>query len=134
MSPPAERRLLQAAIAVAALVPLAAGGAGIVRGPDMLAGIAGPVPIDLDSHFRYLSGLLFGIGLVFIACIPRIDDRGPIVRAVGAVVVAGGLARLFALIDAGVPGPGHLFGLAMELGVVPVILMWQARVARRNAS
>lgn len=130
MTAAAQRRLLQCVIALAALVPLSAGGAGIVRGPEMLAGVAPPVPIDLDSHYRYLSGLLLGIGLVFAVCIPRIERHGPVVRAAGAIVVAGGLARLLSLLEYGLPGAGHLFGLAMELGVVPLILIWQARVAR----
>ena len=38
---------------------------------------------------------------------------------------------MVSLADAGAPGFGHLFGLAMELGIVPLILLWQARVARR---
>ena len=134
MTSGAERRLLQIVIAVAALVPLAAGAAGVLRGPEMLAGVAAPVAIDLDSHYRYLSGLLLGIGLVFVACIPAIERHGSVVRAAGAVVIAGGLARLFSLWQAGLPGPGHLFGLAMELGVVPAILLWQARIARRAVS
>src|SRR3546814_5889102 len=104
--------------------------AHLVRGPEMLAGGAAPVPLDLDSHCRYLSGLLLGVGLVFAACIPRIERHGPVVRAAGAIVVAGGLARLLSLLEYGLPGAGHLFGLAMELGVVPLILVWQARVAR----
>lgn len=130
MSPAAERRLLQIVVALAAVVPLAAGGVGIARGPEMLAGVAAPVPVDLDSHYRYLSGLLLGIGLVFAACIPRIERHGAIIRAVGLVVVAGGLARLLSVLENGLPGAGHVFGLAMELGVVPLILLWQARVAR----
>jgi hypothetical protein len=131
VTPRAERRLLQVAVALAALVPLSMGLMSIVRGPEVLAGIVGSVPVDLDSHFRYLSGLLFGIGIAFVALIPRIERQGTIIRALGAVVVVGGLGRLVSLIEAGVPGPGHLFGFAMELGAVPLILLWQARVARR---
>ena len=134
MTGAAERRLLQITIAFAALVPLAAGGAGIIVGPEMLAGVSQPLPPDLESHYRYLSGLLFGIGLVFVSCLPRIERRGPIVRAAGAIVIAGGLARLFSLVSVGQPGAGHMFGLVMELGVVPALLLWQARIARRTAA
>ena len=97
----------------------------------MLRGVEAPVATDLDSHFRYLSGLLFGIGLVFLASIPAIERKGPIFRTLGAVIFAGGLARLLSLAEAGPPGAGHLFGLVMELGVVPLLVLWQARVARR---
>ena len=129
-----ERRLLQAATALAALVPLLAGGQGVVESAAMLRGVEPPLPIDLDSHYRYLSGLLLGIGLVFAACIPRIEAHGSIFKALGALIVVGGLSRLASLIAHGAPGPGHQFGLLMELIVVPSIVLWQARVARRYAA
>jgi hypothetical protein len=131
MNATTERRLLQAAIIAASLVPIAAGTAGILEGPAMLRGVHGPQPADLDSHYRYLSGLLLGIGIGFIACVPRIESRGAVFRALGLAVVIGGGARLLSLLETGAPGPGHLFGLAMELGVVPVLLLWQGRVEKR---
>ncbi|MEA3016431.1 MAG: hypothetical protein QOI38_1153 [Sphingomonadales bacterium] len=124
-----ERRLLQAAVALACLVPLAMGAAGVARGPDVLHGVAA-TPADLDSHFRYLSGLLFGIGLAFAWCIPAIERRGTLFRLLGLIVVAGGLARLASLAAVGLPGIGHVFGIVMELGIVPMLMLWQGRVAR----
>jgi hypothetical protein len=100
----------------------------------VLKGVSPPVAVDLESHFHYLSGLLLGIGLVFVASIPRIETRGTLFRALGVIVVVGGLARLSSLAEDGVPGPGHQFGLVMELAVVPLIVLWQARVARRYAA
>ena len=131
MTAEAERRLLQAAIALAALVPLSMGLLSVVQGPEVLRGVAAPAPVDLDSHFRYLAGLLLGIGIAFAACIPAIERKGTLFRALGAIVIIGGLSRSVSLADVGAPGSGHLFGLAMELGIVPLILLGQARVARR---
>jgi hypothetical protein len=131
MNPDFERRLLQIAVAAACLVPFAAGGAGVVVSTDMLKGMGAPPVVDLDSHFRYLSGLLVGIGVMFAACIPRIERKTALFRALTIVVTCGGLARLLSLVTFGVPGPGHLFGLVMELGVVPALALWQARVARK---
>jgi hypothetical protein len=45
-------------------------------------------------------------------------------------VVAGGLARLLGLITTGAPSRGHVFGLGMELIVVPLLMLWQWRVAQ----
>jgi hypothetical protein len=126
-----ERRLLQLAIAFASIVPLSIGTLGILRSADMLRGVSHPLPVDLDSHFRYLSGLLLGIGLAFVASIPWVERRGPLFRLLGFVILVGGLGRLLALLQAGPPGPGHIFGLGMELFVVPLIVLWQARVERR---
>jgi hypothetical protein len=133
MTTDAERRLLQIAVAFAASVPLTAGGLGMVASADMLAGVAAPLAIDLDSHFRYLSGLLFGIGAAFVIAIPAIERHAFLFRTLGAIIVIGGLARLFGAVAVGMPGPGHVFGLVMELVTVPLIVLWQRRVARRFA-
>lgn len=130
MNKATERRLLQIAVGIASIVPLSMGALSVLRSADVLRGVSPPLPIDLDSHFRYLSGLLLGIGIAFVASIPRVEARGPLFRALGFVILVGGLARLLSLLQAGVPGPGHQFGLVMELVVVPLIVLWQARVER----
>ncbi|MDP9415283.1 MAG: DUF4345 domain-containing protein [Pseudomonadota bacterium] len=134
MPPKLERRLLQAATALASTVPLSMGAHSVIGSASVLRGVAPPLPTDLDSHFRYLSGLLLGIGVVFLAAIPRIEKNGTIFRALGLVILIGGLSRLLSLVEAGPPGAGHQFGLVMELAVVPLLVAWQARVARRCAT
>ncbi len=129
MSLARERRLLQAAAALAVLVPVCAGSWGVIRGAAWLD--HGDVPRDLDSHFRYLSGIFLMLGLLFASCIPRIERMGARFRLLGAMVVAGGLGRLVSLLAVGAPAAGHLLGLGMELGVVPLLALWQARVASR---
>ena len=122
-----EKRLLQTAVALACVVPLIAGTSGMLQGADMLGGGG----IDLDSHLRYLSGLLLGIGLGFAACIPAIERHGPRVWLLTAIVVLGGLGRLLGILIEGVPSPIMLGGLAMELGVTPLLCLWQYRLAAR---
>lgn len=130
MSPAFERRLLQGVVALACLVPLSIGEISLVRGPYWL-GHPPVVPIDLDSHFRYVSGLFFALGLGFVTCIPAIERQGARFRLLALLVVAGGLARAGSWAMVGAPSAGHRLGLAMELGVVPLLMLWQARVARR---
>lgn len=115
-------------------MPLGAAGAGVIEGPAMLAGVAGTQPADLDSHFRYLSGIFLAIGIGFASCVPRIERKAGRFRLLGALVVAGGLARLASLAVAGAPSTPHLFGLGMELGVVPLLIAWQGRVAKRYSA
>ena len=131
MTPTAERRLLQAAIAIACLVPLGIGGASVLFGPSAITTTLAPSP-SFDSHFRYLSGIFFALGIGFASCIPAIEARGPRFRLLGAMVVTGGIARLVSLAMLGWPGAGHRFGLAMELGVVPLLMLWQWRIERRS--
>lgn len=124
-----ERRLLQLAVALGCAVPLSTGAIGIMHGPEMLRGVGDGSPADLDSHFRYLSGLLLAAGIAFATCIPGIERKTGRFRLLAFLVFVGGLGRLHSLVLIGVPGGGHLVGLAMELAVVPILVLWQARVA-----
>ena len=124
-----ERGLLQKVVAVAALVPSAGGLFGILFGPT-LTGDAG-VSVSGDSHYRYLSGLLLGIGLLFWSCIPAIEQKAGRFQCLTLIVVAGGLGRLAGLGLTGVPSLVMLGALAMELVVTPGLCLWQARVAQR---
>ena len=124
-----ERRALQAVGAIACLVPLSIGGISVVLGPRWL-GHPPIVPTDLDSQFRYVSGIFLGLGLAFVTCIPAIERKGARFHLLGLLVVAGGLARLTSWMVEGAPSTGHQFGLVMELGVVPLLMLWQMRVAR----
>ena len=118
-----ERRWLQAAVALAACVPVSAGLSGVIAGaPTQSPGF--------DSHFRYLSGLLLALGLTFWSLIPRIERSGAVVRALTLLVIVGGFARAYALVVRGVPGPMGL-ALIMELGVTPALCLWQMRIARQ---
>jgi uncharacterized protein DUF4345 len=132
VTPGTERRLLQAAVAAACLSPLNFGAMGMVEGPAMLAGIGpGESAPDLESHYRFLSGLFLAIGLVLLSCVPRIEARTARFRWAAGAIVLGGLARLFGLAMGDAPSAPHLAGLGAELLLVPALVLWQARVARR---
>jgi hypothetical protein len=123
----AETRALQASVIAAAAVPVAAGLAGVVWGPGAVE-LPGLTPAQ-DSHARYLSGLLLGIGLAFWSTVPNIRRQGARFRLLAAIVVLGGLARLLSLAVAGEPSAAMLGGLALELVATPLLALWQARVA-----
>ena len=123
-----EKRLLQLAILVGGFVPVSAGLDGALRGTRFLGAWPGP---GADSHFRYMSGLLLGIGLIMWGCIPTIERRATIVRTITAIVVLGGLARLYGWITAGDPGKIR-WALGMELIVTPLLCLWQTRIARKD--
>jgi hypothetical protein len=130
MDKQSERHLLKLAVAVACLVPLAAGISGVVLGPGAIeTDIAGD-HLNLESHFRYLSGLLLGIGIAFAASIPTIERRSELFTALTLMVVVGGLARLSAIVAYDMAAAPHAFALVMELGVVPLLFVWQKRVGR----
>lgn len=123
MSPRLELAALRAAVAIAAAVPVTVGLWGVVGG----LGAFGPF---VDSHFRYLSGLLLGMGLMFWGLLPGIERwRWPF-RALCALVVFGGLARLGAAIGTGM-GWSVEAALTMELVVTPALFIWRESLDRR---
>lgn len=122
------KRALQFVVGVLAATPVSVGLAGIVLGPSFL-GLKGSWPTDLDSHFRFLSGVFLVIGICWYTCIPDIGAATGRFRLLAAMTFAGGLARLSSLAMAGSPSVGHLAGLCVELVVVPLLVVWQARVA-----
>ncbi len=128
MKGPAERRALQIAVGVAALVPIAAGLAGVLEGPAFLD-LRGPA--QALTHGAYLSGLLLGVGLGFWYTIPAIERQGGTFTLLSFIVVLGGLARAWTALRLGVATPLVIGPLVMELAVTPALWAWQRRMARR---
>ncbi|MBE7184654.1 MAG: DUF4345 domain-containing protein [Methylobacterium mesophilicum] len=124
-----ERGVLQGVVGVLAIVPVLAGTAGIAGGPG-LVGVDPPWGVDLDSHFRFLSGVLLAMGLAWWSCVPGIEAKGERFRLLAGLTMLGGLGRLLSLGIAGAPSLGHQVGLVIELIAVPVLVIWQMRVAR----
>lgn len=131
MTPLFEKRLLQIAIAVGGGFSLVFGTMSVVHGVEILMPGGGVPNLNLDSHFRYLSGIFLGVIVALYSCIPGIERKGPRFRLLGGLVVCGGVARLIGVMAMGAPGAGHLIGLALELVITPLLLLWQARIARR---
>ncbi|MXP62050.1 DUF4345 domain-containing protein [Roseomonas sp. M0104] len=130
MTPHGHRMLLRAAVAAGGVVPVGAGLTGVLIGPAMLQGMPPLDALPLESHYRYLSGLLLAIGLGFWSTLRDIDQQGERFRLLTAIVVAGGVGRLLGLVVVEPPDVGMMFGLGMELVVTPLLCLWQGAVAR----
>lgn len=125
-----ERKLLQQTVAIVATIPVAIGLYGVLFG-QALTGDA--VSISAESHFRFLSGLLLGIGLCFWSTLPGIEVKTGRFRLLTLLVVIGGLGRLVGLALTGLPSLFMIGGLVIELVVTPFLCLWQLRVANRYA-
>ena len=125
-----ERWYLQRTVAFLALVPVSAGLFGVLFGPALTGD---QVSVSADSHFRYLSGLLLGIGLLFWSTTPAIEEKTGRFRLLTLLVVIGGLARLMGLLLTGIPSLYMLASLALELVITPILALWQTRVANAFA-
>jgi hypothetical protein len=119
-----EKRLLQMAVAAAGLVPVTAGVLGALRPEWLLGG-----PPSALAHGAYLSGLLLGLGLAFWSLIPTIERQGQIFSLLAAMVMLGGLARVITALRLGAWTVSVELPLVMELGVTPMLWLWQRRVS-----
>jgi hypothetical protein len=122
-----EKRALQIAVAVGSLVPISAGLVGVLRGPGFIDAHTA-FSTDIDAHFRYLSGLLLGIGIAYLSAVPGIERRRTRFLLLGSIVVVGGFGRLLAILSAGSASPATIGALAMELLITPAITFWALRV------
>jgi Domain of unknown function (DUF4345) len=124
-----ERKLLQIAFAIAGLALVGFGLAGVFFGASF-------ADVVMDSYFRFLKGMLLGIGLVYWSSIPDIERHGERVALVTFILVLGAVPQLMAVIGHGVPTIGILVGLAGELIFAPLLWVWHrhvAEVAQRGA-
>jgi hypothetical protein len=126
-----ERRLLQLCVVIGSFSPLVFGSMGIVHGPHAF-GRPSDVPIDLDSHFHYLTGIFFATGIGFLTCVRDIERKTARFQLLGGLIVVGGLSRWVSFLTVGTPSIGHQVALAMETGVMPLLMLWQWRVARAS--
>lgn len=121
--------MLPFAIRTAALVPLLAGLGGALTGAGFLGEAVGPAT---DSHLRYLSGLLLGLGILAWWCAADLKRRGQAFTILVMIVALGGVARLGGLLGHGPPPLPHLLALGMELVITPGLWLWW-RGARAGA-
>jgi hypothetical protein len=98
-----ERKLLQIAFAVAGLVLVGFGFAGVFFGANFLD-LSGNVV--MDSYIRFLKGMLLAIGLIYWSSIPDIEHHGERITLVTFILVLGAVPRLMAVIGHGVPTIG----------------------------
>ena len=114
---------LQAAVALAATLPVVAGAF------DVLHGMHGADAWAVN-HERYLSGLLLAIGLGFWSTLPDIEAKSARFRMLTSIVVIGGLCRLLGVALGDPASPAVLAALVMELVVTPALCFWQVRLLR----
>ena len=128
-----ERKLLQIAFAIAGLVLVGFGLAGVFFGANFMD-LSGNVV--MDSYIRFLKGMLLAIGLVYWSSIPDIERHGERITLVTFILVLGAVPRLMAVIGHGVPTNGIVISLVGELNFAPLLWLWQRHVsgvAQRSA-
>jgi hypothetical protein len=105
-----------------------------LQGPTDFMAITDPQAFAAqDSHVRFLGGLWLGVGLLLAVAAWRLRALKPAVQVVLALIVVGGLARFSALRPDVLFGPQIVGSFLAEVALMPLLLLWSTRVARRVA-
>ena len=126
-----NKRNLQIATAILALVPIITGLVGLTGLSDPLyAALNLPHDATLDSNLRFYSGVWLGVGLAAAWTVPRIERETTLFRALWLMIFLGGLGRQLSLAITGMPFAPFVGFTALEIFGAPFFVWWQRRVAR----
>lgn len=111
------------------LIPLFLGGTGVLFGAAEHAG-GEAVGAALDSQYRYLAGVYVAVGAMILWSAADVKGRASLLRFAMLGWFLGGLARVVSWMTVGEPADWQVSGIAVELIVPAVMLLWQKRVMR----
>ncbi len=125
-----NKRNLQIATAILALVPIITGLIGLTGLSDPLyAALNLPHDATLDSNLRFYSGVWLGVGLAAAWTVPRIERETTLFRALWLMIFLGGLGRLLSLATTGMPFAPFVGFTALEILGAPFFVWWQTKIA-----
>ncbi len=86
----------------------------------------------LNSQLHFLGAIWLGFGLFLVQCLKTPAYQGLLKGALW-IVVLGGLGRLIAVAQSGLPvgilGQGFIvFAIAIEILIAPLLLLWGCRL------
>jgi len=111
--------LLRTWLVVVGLVTAGIGLAHLLFGARAIIG-AGPVDATVDSELRFHAVLFIAFGWGFIWAAADPDNRAWLVNALGLAFLLGGLARLIAMVQTGLPHYFYVWMIPVEI-LIPVV-------------
>ena len=114
-------------------VAVATGLLALVLGANALPGEEAASPTT-ESALRFYAVFWIAFGLVAMRVAPNAGRETLIVRALAAAMFCGGVARALAWADVGRP---HAFFVALTIAELiggPLLVLWQAKAAERQAA
>jgi hypothetical protein len=122
---------LQLASALLGAIPIMTGIIGMFGISDPLYASASlPPSTFLDSNLRFFSGVWLGLGVAMYWIIPTIEKQTLLFRALWGMIFIGGIGRLISMLMVGLPPAPFIGFTALEILGAPLLVLWQARVAR----
>jgi hypothetical protein len=121
---------LQITLAILSVIPLVIGLLGITQGTARWLPTTSITP-DFDSHYRYIAGYYLSLGMLGFWMIPKIEQHTELFRIVCASIFMGGVGRTVSIVRVGMPSLPMLMFTGLEL-CFPLLLLWQAKISRRQ--
>ena len=128
-----SRRLFQIVICALLLIPLGMGITGMLFGLKGLSWVLG-IPMsaiepNIDSDFRFLAAIFFGMGIIIAWILPRIEKNTALFRIVAGAICLGGIARIASALIVGSPNMRTWLLVAVEL-TAPLFIWWQWQLSK----
>lgn len=135
MRPETELLLFRIAVGLLLAIPVTAGPVVAFGGVDGLAVLfrqRGEIVLSpaLRNHLRAIGWMFFAHVPVVIWSLRSMRERAAVFRIVAGLAVIAGFARITGWIVDGAPGPIPTLILCLELGYIPPLLLWHARLVR----
>ena len=126
-----SKRRLQIISAVLSAIRVITGVVGMLGISDPLyTSLSLPPNTLLDSNLRFFGGVWLGVGVAMYSIIPNIEQQTGLFRALWGMIFMGGIGRLISMLVVGLPPVPFVGFTALEIVGAPLIVLWQARVAK----
>jgi hypothetical protein len=135
MSMRVELRAFYGVVGLILLIPSVAGLAGAFGGIEGLArlfGVEDPIVLAplLRNNLRAICCAFFSWVPLVVWSLASLPERAGAFRIVAGCAFLAGFARLTGWLVEGYPGVVPVGIMTIELGVIPVLLLWHARLVR----
>lgn len=135
MSSRSELRAFYLVTGLVLLIPLVVGWLGAFGGLEAMArlfSVDGPiaVPPNLRNSLRAISLMFAGYVPLVIWSLRALPERAGAFRIAIAFAFLAGFARLTGWLTEGYPGPVPAVFMGLELGLMPLMLLWHTRLVR----
>lgn len=124
-----SRKNLQRTITGLSVIPIFFGALVLLTGSAAIPD-AGSPSASVESELRFYGAWYLGAGLFLASLAPRIEERGRELRIFAGLLILSAIGRTIGIAADGWPHPRLVGLMAVEYLLPPILVVWQARVAR----
>lgn len=125
------RRTLQITMLILSFVPFSLGVMNLVNGAAQFLPSNEIFP-EIDSQLRFYSVWFMFPLFITIWIVRNLDIAGPVLMISFGTMALGGLARIYSMLDVGMPDPVMVGATAVEIATL-LFIPWHRAVIRRDA-